>query len=237
MATNDFGAEQALNYERKVPCALVIDTSGSMSGTPVDQANAGLQIFEKEVLADAVAKQRVDLTIVTFDTTVEVARDFALLGDVVMPTLTTRGSTRLVDGVRQGIELIKGRIDWYFSTGQDCYRPYLLIITDGAPDAGQDVASLKEELRALVTAGYESGEKRGHPRKFNVMTFAVDGAPPEKLAQFSPTEPLSLKSANFKEFFKYIATVTKQVSRSKEGEKIDASPEGLGLKSPFNVTT
>ncbi len=237
MADNDFGAEQALNYERKVPCALVIDTSGSMSGSPIEQANAGLLLFEKEVLADSVAKQRVDLTIVTFDSSVDVARDFALLGDVVMPTLTTKGTTRLVDGVRQAVELIKGRIDWYFSTGQDCYRPYLLIITDGAPDADQDVGALKKELQELVNTGHESSEKRGHPRKFNVMTFAVDGAPAEKLAQFSPTTPIELKSQNFRDFFKYIATVTRQVSRSKAEEKIDLSPEAVGAKNPFIVTT
>jgi uncharacterized protein YegL len=98
------------------------------------------------------------------------------------------------------------------------------------------VGALKQELQKLAGEGYESGEKRGHPRKFNVMTFGVDGAPQEALSQFSPTTPIALKSANFKEFFKYIATVTKQVSRSKGDEKLNVAPEALGLKNPFDVT-
>lgn len=237
MAENDFGAEQPSNFERKLPCALVIDTSGSMSGAPIQEASAGLKVFADEVLADATARQRVDLVIVTFDSDVEVARDFGLIGEAAVPTLTAKGTTRLVDGVRQAVELLKGRMDWYFSTGQDCYRPYLLVITDGQPDADQDVQGLQDELRVLVTQGYDSPGKPGHPRKFTVFTFGVDGAQTEQLARFSPTTPLMLKSQNFRDLFKYLGTLTKAVSRSRVDEKMDVSPEAVGAKNPFIVTT
>lgn len=236
MAANEFGAEQPDNFERKVPCVVVIDTSGSMSGGPIAEASSGLQVFEREVLADSVAKQRVDLTVVTFDSTVRVVREFGLIAGGDMPALTAQGTTKLVDGVRKGVALLKDRIDWYFQTGQDCYRPYLIVITDGAPDPGQDVQGLKGELQALAGSGYDSPAKKGHPRKFNVFTIGVDGASPASLEAFSPTAPLALKSTNFREFFKYMGTLTKQVTGAKPDAKLDLSPGALGVANPFDVT-
>lgn len=231
-----FKAEQPENYERKVPCAVVIDVSGSMSGDPIDKVNAGLKVFEAEVLADATARARVDLSIVTFASTVQVARPFGPVAEHSMPTLSASGTTKLVDGVREAVSLLKGRMDWYAETGQDAYRPYLLIITDGAPDSGQDVTGLASELATLKGTGHDSPKNPGHPKKFNIFTYGVDGADQAVLTQFSPTPPLILKHEKFQEFFKYLATVTKQVSRSKEGDKLNLSPKNLGTPDPFEVT-
>jgi uncharacterized protein YegL len=231
-----FNAEQPENYERKVPCAVVIDVSGSMAGAPIDEVNAGLKVFEEDVLADATARTRVDLAVVTFASSCQTARDFGPVKQGSMPTLTATGSTRLVDGVRAGVRLLTDRLDWYASTGQDAYRPYLLIITDGAPDADQDVAGLTTELAALKTSGYESPRNPGHPRKFNIFTLGVDGADLSVLTRLSPTTPLRLEHTRFQEFFRYLATVTKSVARSREGDALNLSPQSLGAANPFEAT-
>lgn len=237
MTNNDLeGVEQAFNHERELPCALVIDSSGSMSGGPLDATNAGLQLLVQEIQADSVAKQPVDLLNVTFDSEVKVVHEFGLVEEATLPKRASGGSTRLVDSVRLAAQRLKNRIDWYFASEVDCYRPYLVIITDGAQDSGQDVPGLKSELDALKNRGHNSEKRSGHPRKFHVFAYGVDGADAERLAEFSPTPPLLLSSKKFNEFFKYIATVTKQVLKSKEGEKVDISPKGLGVDDPVRVT-
>lgn len=231
-----FHAEQPENFERKLPCIVAIDVSGSMGGT-ISMVNQGLKILETEILGDSVSSKRVDLCLVTFCHEIRVARDFDLVSENSMPSLDANGTTRLVDGVREAVKKVKERIDWYWETGQDCYRPYLLILTDGEPDPGQDVEGLAKELADLHAIGYDSQKRPGHPRKFHVLAFGVDGADMDKLRQISPTEPKHLQGEKFKEFFAYIATVTKVVSKSQSGQKVDISPAGLKKPDPFSSTT
>ena len=53
----------AENPEPRCPCVLVLDTSGSMSGKPIDQLNAGYQALLTELLEDALASKRVELAV------------------------------------------------------------------------------------------------------------------------------------------------------------------------------
>src|SRR5437763_906377 len=59
--TNDF----AENPEPRVPCVLVLDTSGSMQGTPIDELNGGLSTYKSELMADNTASKRVEVAILT----------------------------------------------------------------------------------------------------------------------------------------------------------------------------
>ena len=47
------------NPEPRCPCVLLLDTSSSMSGARINQLNAGLKQFQKELAADAMASKRV----------------------------------------------------------------------------------------------------------------------------------------------------------------------------------
>ena len=49
MAKNDFSSEVAENYEQKCLCVLVLDVSGSMGGSPIQELNNGLQDFYNEI--------------------------------------------------------------------------------------------------------------------------------------------------------------------------------------------
>lgn len=60
-----FGAaEFAENSEPRCPCLLLLDTSGSMVGRPIDELNAGLQTFREELNADALAAKRVEVGLI-----------------------------------------------------------------------------------------------------------------------------------------------------------------------------
>ncbi|UNW12058.1 hypothetical protein MP631_18560 [Xanthomonas phaseoli pv. phaseoli] len=62
-----FGASAfAENPENRCACLLLLDTSGSMNGQPIEQLNAGLLQFQEELNADSLAAKRVEVAIVTF---------------------------------------------------------------------------------------------------------------------------------------------------------------------------
>jgi uncharacterized protein YegL len=50
----------------RCPVVLLLDTSGSMRGTPIQELNAGVELFRDELLADALASKRVEVAIVGF---------------------------------------------------------------------------------------------------------------------------------------------------------------------------
>lgn len=54
------------NPEPRCPCVLLLDNSQSMTGQPIQQLNAGLKQFQKELAGDALASRRVELAVISF---------------------------------------------------------------------------------------------------------------------------------------------------------------------------
>jgi uncharacterized protein YegL len=54
------------NPENRCPVILLLDSSGSMSGQPIQELNRGLAAFKEDVQKDAQASLSVEVAIVTF---------------------------------------------------------------------------------------------------------------------------------------------------------------------------
>jgi uncharacterized protein YegL len=65
-------AEFADNPEPRCPVVLVLDTSGSMNGLPIQELNEGLRQFTVALASDKLASLRVELALVTFGGMVKV---------------------------------------------------------------------------------------------------------------------------------------------------------------------
>lgn len=222
MVNSDFGGEQPANYEQKCLCVLVVDVSGSMQGDPMQQLNTGLQSFHQAIISskDPVTPNRLEVALVTFDNEIKVVQQPSLVFDFSMPVLQCGGTTKLVDGVREGMRLIDERKAWYKSTHQDYYRPYLILITDGEPDSDQDVVGLGGQLRAAVDG-----------KQFVFWAFGTDAANMATLSKLAhpSTPPLKFSSADFSEFFKWLSKSFSQITASKEGATLDLSPDSPSL--------
>ncbi len=217
MGDHDFGGEQPENYEQKCPCVLVLDTSSSMDGDPINDLNSGLEILFSETKTDAIASQRLEFAVITFDSEVRVAQSFRSVRHTELGKLEARRSTKLVDGVREGIKHIEARKAWYSENSQNYYRPYLVLITDGYPDDDQDIAGLEAELRAGV-----------NDKHFIFWAFGVSGADMEMLGKLSgEAVPKFIKDADFKNFFLWLSRSMAAISKSKKGDKVDLSPENI----------
>ncbi len=191
-----FQGESPENYEQKCLCVLVLDVSGSMQGQAIDELNNGLRSFHKEVMDDFVASQRLEVSIVTFGSTVSCLQEPALITQISMPVLHAAGTTKLVDGVRMGIDLIEQRKKWYKETGQNYYRPMLVLITDGEPDPEQNISGLSNEIETAMLG-----------KKFSFFALGVKGFNYDKLASLCPppTHPLILDGYKFANFFKWLS--------------------------------
>ncbi|MEM7369740.1 MAG: VWA domain-containing protein [Bacteroidota bacterium] len=212
MAFNDFQGESPSNYEQKCTCVMVLDVSGSMKGEPIDKLNQGLQDFYQDIQGDLTTSNRLELSIVTFGSKVDCLVEPSLADNITLPTLIADGSTKLVDGVRKGIEVALARKKWYNDTGQPYYRPWVILITDGEPDKNQDVDGLRREIEMGVQG-----------KSFLFFAIGVEQANMEMLNTISTKTmpPAKLAGLKFSEFFNWLSNSMDIITSSEEGQVVN----------------
>ncbi|QIX62725.1 VWA domain-containing protein [Hymenobacter sp. BT18] len=221
-----FGGDTPSNYEQKCLCVLCLDTSGSMGGAPITALNKALQDFAAELQRDGVAKNRVEVCVITFDSTVTCVQEPSLIGEMQMPRLSVKGSTKLVDGMRAAIAKTDERKQYYKAQGLPYYRPFIVLMTDGGPDPGQDVNGLAAEI--------QDGLNR---KKFTLFAVGTEGANGAVLNKISaPSHPLKLDGLNFGAFFQWLSNSLSEVSRSGTGQQVQFAPVDAWSGGSFSQT-
>ncbi|MFO7031071.1 hypothetical protein B9T07_13920 [Limnospira fusiformis CCALA 023] len=200
----NFQPGYAENPDPRCPVVLLLDTSGSMSGQPIDQLNQGLVTFQQELSQDSLAARRVQVAIVTFDSYVNVVQDFVDFDQFNPPHLSTTGTTAMGEGIGTALNLIESHKQLLRANGIDYYRPWLLMITDGAPtDSWQNAAQMLHQFYAN--------------KKVVFFAIAVQGADMNTLSQIVPPgsiPPQQLQGLAFNQLFTWLSKSMGSVSRS-----------------------
>jgi len=205
--------EFANNPEQRCACLLILDNSGSMSGTKINELNAGLRLFQNELNSDSLASKRVEIGIISFGP-VKVVQDFTSIYNMSEVNLQAEGGTPMGEAIKEGIKLLERRKMVYKENGVPYYRPWIFLITDGEPTDSINEAS------QLVKEGEEL-------KKFSFFAVGVDDANMSILRKISVREPLKLRGMSFRELFVWLTSSMKNVSHSMPNEKLMLqSPKG-----------
>lgn len=210
-STNEF----ADNPEPRCASILLLDVSTSMQGERISQLNEGLSTYKEELAGDGLARKRVEVSIVTFGGTVEIAQQFVTSESLTVPHLTVRGDTPMGEAVVTALDLLDSRKQEYKNNGIAYFRPWIFLITDGGPT---DVnTSHWSNAVARVKAGEEV-------KAFSFFAVGVEDADMDRLKQLSVREPLRLKGLQFRTLFQWLSNSQQSVSRSTPGDAVPLTP-------------
>jgi len=231
------------NNDPRCACILLLDTSGSMVGAPIDALNEGLRAFQQDIQLDDLAKRRVEIAIVTFGkdnvriwewdrghiASVDGTHSMPLYqnaywveaGQFQAPVLDVGGGTPMGPAIERALDLLRERKTQYREYGIPFYRPWVFLITDGEPDSGWESAAARVQRE-------DNEQAKG-------VAFFTVGVPPNAnlriLARIAPPhrQPLMLNSvASFKQMFVWLSQSQGRVSAGEVGSQTTLPPIGWG---------
>jgi uncharacterized protein YegL len=205
------------NPDPRIACALLLDTSGSMTGTPIDQLNQGFKQFCDEIKDDDLACKRAEISVITFDSTARVVIPFTE-GRYLQPQhLQATGATAMGAAIDLALDELAAQKKAYKNAGLEYYRPWLFVLTDGAPTDGAVFSAAAARVKAAEAAK-------------GVSVFGIGVGPNANLAKLKELSakrvPLKLDGLKFKEFFHWLSASLSAASQSNNHGEDDTAIAG-----------
>jgi len=206
---------------RRLPVYLVLDTSGSMSGEPIQMVNQGVKALLAELKSDPQAIETAYLSIITFESTPKQVSPLTELGAFQPPNLSAGGGTSLGAALKLLAQCIDKEVLKAGETQKGDWKPLVFLMTDGQPTDNwqQAAADLKNKK----------------PAPANIIACAAgDGADEFMLKQVTEivVKLKSLQPDDLKAFFKWVTQSIKQTSQSVAQVMADNQPINLPPPPP-----
>lgn len=189
---------------RKLPVYLLLDTSGSMSGEPIEQVKTGVQMLLSALRADPYALETVWLSIITYDSEAKVLVPLTELTAFQVPALAARGTTALGAGLKLVADCAAREVVKTTATQRGDWRPMVFMMSDGRP-----------------TDDWMTGLSRFRMEKWGiVIACAVDSADETVLKSVAGEECVvrlnTSNSGSMAAFFKWVTASVSASSKSVE---------------------
>lgn len=139
---------------RRLPVYLLLDTSGSMNGEPIEAVKNGLQVLVSALRQDPQALETAALSVITFDTSAKQLVPLTDLASFQPPSFSASGTTALGEGLTLLADRIEVEVTKTTPTAKGDWKPLVFIMTDGNPtdDWRKGLDRLKKVRTGMVLA-------------------------------------------------------------------------------------
>jgi len=205
-----FNEPQIINAgESHMALIFLLDTSGSMGGDPIRDLNAGLNRFKTEVCKDKQTRDILDVAIIEFNDEQKIVQDFVPVEYMEEVNLVASGGTNMAPAIETALDMINERSKLYIKSGTKPYKPWVTLISDGAPT---------DDITAAIRRIKDMEENK----KVSFRSLGVEGYDSKVLHSLCGPKVMKLAGTDFTAFFDWINKSMRSISQSSPHEKPDA---------------
>lgn len=181
---------------RRLPVYLLLDTSGSMRGEPIESVKVGLESMVASLRQDPFALESVYISIITFDRDVKQILPLTELEALQIPEIVTpeSGPTHLGEALEVLCRTVDNDVQLSTPEKKGDWMPLLFVMTDGKPSDIQKYNQMIPEVKK---------------RNFGSIIACAAGAKSDvRPLQLLTDQVYSLDttdSATFRQFFKWVS--------------------------------
>jgi uncharacterized protein YegL len=180
---------------RRLPVYLLLDTSGSMSGEPIEAVKNGVQVMISSLRQNPQAIETAFISIITFNTSAQQIIPLTDLASFQMVDIKAGGTTALGDALKLAAIQIDTEVAKTTTQQKGDWKPLVFIMTDGIP-----------------TDDWQSGLNEFKKRKtaYTIACAAGGGADLNILKQITDNV-VSLDTADSQNISKFFSWVTASI--------------------------
>lgn len=195
---------------RRLPVYLLLDTSGSMSGEPIEAVKNGVQVLISTLRSDPYALETAYLSVITFDSTARQLVPLTELSMFQMPEIQASGATAFGEALTLLANKVSSEVTKSTLEEKGDWKPIVFIMTDGGPTDNwqQGLANFKGQKFGMVVAC-----AAGQGADTNILKQVT-----EIVVQLDTAD-----SATIKAFFKWVSASVSTSSTKVETAQTDVT--------------
>jgi len=172
---------------RRLPVYLIIDTSGSMIGEPIEAVKVGLQTMTSALRTDPYALETVHLSIITFSEQAAQTVPLTELVQFQIPELRANGTTALGEALALLAQCIERDVKRTTAESKGDWKPVCFLLTDGraTDDLNRGIEALRRvKVGTLVACAAGPAADTSELRKITESVVSLDTADSNALKAF-----------------------------------------------------